>query len=149
MVKVTFSHGRLATWTRFSMKSNEIFCKFASVEPQNTQAMLFFNHMMIAHVLYHPTCFIVFLFIFQTGKFFFHFQDPVMHQHSHRLHAAILHVPQFHKVSQKLHRSSCSVSGRQGIITNKFNFFFLHFETLITQVEEQPRKLEHVIKVCP
>ena len=37
-----------------------------------------------------------------------------MHQHGDSIHAAILHVPQFHQVPQKLHRRSCTLPGRKG-----------------------------------
>ena len=37
-----------------------------------------------------------------------------MHQHSDSLYAAVLHVPQLHKVPPQLYRSSCSFPRRQG-----------------------------------
>ena len=43
-------------------------------------------------------------------------QDSIMHQHSDSLHAAVLHVPQLHKVPPQLYRSSCSFPRRQGDI---------------------------------
>ena len=43
-------------------------------------------------------------------------QDSIMHQHSDSLHAAVLHVPQLHKVPPQLYRSSCSLPRRQGDI---------------------------------
>ena len=51
---------------------------------------------------------------FSNWSWFLILQDPVMHQHGDSVHAAFLHVPQFHQVPQKLHRSSCTVPGRKG-----------------------------------
>ena len=77
-----------------------------------------------------------------------------MYQHSHRLHAEVLYVPFLHKIPQKLHRSSCFVPGCKGKL---MTFIFLGLKMMklsenwpnfvSSQVEEQPRKLEHVIKV--
>ena len=65
-----------------------------------------------------------------------------MYQHSDRLHAEILHVPQLHKVPQKPHRCGCPLPRCKGA-----TFAPEPPETPWHQVEEQPRKLEHVIKV--
>ena len=95
MVKVAFSCGIFATWIGFLLNLEEIFCKFAFIKLQYDISIPFFNY-MTTRVLNHPHMFQPFVH-FQTGQFF-KLQDPVMHQHSDSIHAAILHVPQFHQV---------------------------------------------------
>ena len=58
----------------------------------------------------------------------FLFQDSIMHQHSNRLHAEVLHVPLVQQVPQKPHCSSCFVPGCQGTLYLTFTIFsdFVH-----------------------
>ena len=55
-----------------------------------------------------------------------------MHQHGDSIHAAILHVPQFHQVPQKLHRRSCTLPGRKGSTKKSTR------DTKSSSVEERP-----------
>lgn len=71
-----------------------------------------------------------------------------MHQHRDRVHAPVLRVPFLHAVPPEQHRRGGPFPSGQGrapsarrivVIFSKSRFF--------SQVEEQPRKLEHIIKV--
>lgn len=89
-----------------------------------------------------------------------HPQIPTHHQHGHSVHAPLLYDPLLHQIPPKreyrtppaLIQTPCllAASGRKGFILLSSTFQIISQTTLFlaAKVEEQPRKLEHVIKIA-
>lgn len=81
-------------------------------------------------------------------------QVPAHHQHRHRVHASVLHGPVLHKVPQECKSPPPPTPSHQPAL--QFLTSCVRLRQVISpaalflaaKVEEQPRKLEHVIKVA-